>query len=109
ALASDPEAQLRLFPDFVDKPYELVDDFDNWFRATVWRSSLGISSAQMAKLRDLSNAVAALPGTEFSDDAVRHSALWEQLRRLAREASQHCGWSNELPPPDRSVYVQGSG
>jgi hypothetical protein len=105
ALAADPEAQLGLFPAFVDKPFELDDDFDNWFRATVWRSSLAISPAQEAALRKLSNALGALPGSEFSENAVRVSAAWKQLRSLARDALECFGWSRELPPRDRAAYV----
>jgi hypothetical protein len=105
ALAADPEAQLGLFPAFVDKPFELVDDFDNWFRATVWRTSLGISSAQEASLRKLSDAVGALPTSELSENAVRVSAAWERLRSLARDALECFGWSSELPPHNRAAYV----
>ena len=105
ALAADAEAQLGLFPAFVDQPFELVDDFDNWFRATVWRSSLGISPAQEAALRKLSSALGALPESELSESAVRASAAWEQLRSLARDALECFGWSSELPPHDRAAYV----
>jgi hypothetical protein len=105
ALAADPEAQLGLFPAFVDKPFELVDEFDNWFRATVWRSSLGISPVQEATLRKLSNALSALPESELSESAVRASAAWEQLRSLARDALKCFGWSSELPPHNRATYV----
>lgn len=105
ALAADAEAQLGLFPAFVDTPFELVDEFENWFRATVWRSSLGMSPVQAAALRKLSNALAALPESELSESAVRASPAWEQLRSLARSAIECFRWSSELPPLERSAYV----
>ena len=50
ALAAEPESQLRLFPDFVCKPDELVLEFDHWKQATIWRETLGITSGQLESL-----------------------------------------------------------
>jgi hypothetical protein len=105
ALAAEPEAQLGLFPVFVDKPFELVDEFDNWFRATVWRTSLAMAPAQVAALNELSDAIGALATSELSEDAVRVSATWERLRSLARDTLSCFGWPSELPPQDRAAYV----
>lgn len=108
ALAADPEAQLGLFPAFVDKPFELVDDFDNWFRATAWRTSLGMSPAQEAALRKLSDALSTLSMSELSEHAVRVSAAWIEVRSLAGDALHRFGWSRETPPHDRTAYVRAT-
>ena len=105
ALALDGDVQLALFPEPVDRPFELVDDFDNWFRATRWRTSLSITSEQMSALQELQDALDGLARTEFTEDAVLSSASWTTLRRLAGRALERFGWPRTPPPRGRSTFV----
>jgi hypothetical protein len=105
ALAVDSEQQLALFPDFVDKPFELLDDFDNWLGATRWRTCLSITSDQMSALQAVQDALSALAPSEFTVDAVRSSSAWGSVRLLARRALDRFGWPCTPPPQGRSTYV----
>ena len=105
ALAVDGEQQLGLFPDFVDKPFELVDDFDNWFGATRWRTSLSITPDQMSALEAVQDALSALAPSEFTVEAVRNSTSWAGIRRLARGVLDRFGWACTPPPQGRNTYV----
>lgn len=105
ALALDGEVQLALFPEFVDRPYELVDDFDNWFGATRWRTSLAISSEQMTGLKELQEAITGLGEEDLTEEAVRNSASWAKVRLVARRVLESFMWPNTSPPSGRSTYV----
>ena len=108
ALAADADEQLGLFPSFVDKPHELVDDFDNWWRATRWRESLGLSPAQVGALDAVQRLVDALPPVVYTELAVRTDQRWSELRIAARSVARLFGWPPDLPPSGRSAYVEGS-
>jgi hypothetical protein len=105
ALALDPPQQLALFPEFVDKPFELIDDYDNWYRATSWREAPPISADQRAALATLHDAVSSLPNNLLSQNAVRVATEWSDLRTRARHVLDLFGWSCEPPPTGRAAYV----
>jgi hypothetical protein len=105
ALALDGDEQLALFPDIVNKPFELVDDFDNWFGATRWRTSVTISSEQMEALQDVQDALTRLEAADFSEESVRSSESWSRVRLVARRVLERFGWPNTRPPQGRSWYV----
>lgn len=44
ALAADATDQINLFPSSVCVTCELLLDFDNCYKATIWRKSLNLSS-----------------------------------------------------------------
>ena len=108
ALAADADEQLRLFPDFVDKPFELVDDFDNWWRGTRWRTGLGFTAEHSAALDQVQRLIDSLPAEAYSEQSVRCDPAWTALRDAAKEALRVLGWPPELPPDGRSAYVPGS-
>jgi hypothetical protein len=105
ALALEPDEQFSLFPDFVDKPFELVDDFMNWYGATRWRTSLGLEAHGLDELRTLYGMVDRLPGEAYTMEAVRGDAAWQAIRMQARQVLKTFGWGHQLPPSGRSVYV----
>jgi hypothetical protein len=105
ALALNGVDQLALFPEEVDRPFELVDDFDNWLRASRWRTWLLISSAQLSALQQVQDALDLLARTEFTEDAVLNSASWASLRLLARRVLELFDWPCTRPPRGRSAYV----
>lgn len=67
-----------------------------------------LTSEQAAVLARMEKILAWLRlGTDswlWSDAALRKSAEWRQLRRLAREALVAFGWAMDLPPPDAMIY-----
>ena len=112
ALACAPDAQLSLFPDFVCKADELALEYGHW--SEVARSFFAgeFDEAQLAALRaiDFRSDAMGNGGAEFeedlwSEDALRASPLWEDLRTLAKLALAKLGWPAETPPCGRSLYA----
>lgn len=118
ALAIPAEAQLRLFPDWVVKADELALDFDHW--ALVIRSNYAeeLTHQQSARLADVDRSLGEMPrggagaGVDlWSDDALRSSPHWVQVRQCAGAALAAFGWPVEGPPADPrdrgATYVRG--
>ncbi len=108
ALAASTEDQEVLFPSFTCTACELLTDFENWYSATVWRESLGITSSQRSALDNVRAKSEALQDTPcFSEAVLRNREDWQELRRSAATCLSSFGWKSELPPEDRSTYIQG--
>ena len=105
ALAATPEVQLKLFPEFVCKPDELVLDFDQ--AATVWRESLEITREQLSALESIDATMDEMPPEIFTDEHVRTNVKWERLRQVAVNCLAAFGWPRDAPPEARSTYVPG--
>ena len=87
-----PEDQLNLYPDFVDKAYELGDETSPLV--------LTLPNASLRMRRDVAVAVEAICKIDklvtdrddaldthfWSEDGVRESKYWEEARQIAREA-----------------------
>lgn len=93
ALASEPSDQLALFPESITKAGDLAARFDEDWRAV--RDDVGseLSRAQADALETLSARLATLSrdGAEFdadlwTEDALRTSVHWRDVRALARAA-----------------------
>ncbi|MDA0934956.1 MAG: hypothetical protein O3C51_16020 [Planctomycetota bacterium] len=97
ASAADAEEQLPLFPDFVDKPFELVDDFDNRWRGAGCRTELGLTAEQSAALDQVQRLIDSLSAEGHSEQSVRCDHAWTALRDAAKEALRVQGWPPELP------------
>jgi hypothetical protein len=92
ALASEPSDQLALFPESITKAGDLAARFDEDWRA-VRDVRRELSRAQADALETLSARLATLSrdGAEFdadlwTDDALRTSVHWRDVRALARAA-----------------------
>ena len=108
ALAATADDQLSLFPDFVDKPFELVDDFDNWWQATRWRTGYGLIPEEIAALDAVQRVVDALPREAYTEEALRSDQAWAEVRAVAQNALRALAWPSELPPRDSSVQADSS-
>jgi hypothetical protein len=105
ALSQPPDVQLSLYPDFTNKPYELLSDFDNWYQATRWRKSLPISDIQGAELKKIFEFSQNIPEELLSEEAVKNDTTWAELRKKAGYVLTLFGWKSEPPPMGRSAYI----
>ena len=92
ALASEPSDQLALFPDSVSRADDLASRFDD-ARAIFSEYESSLSRPQLDALAALSDRLATISrdGAEFdpglwTDDAVRTSVHWRDVRALASAA-----------------------
>jgi hypothetical protein len=106
ALACPAEVQLKLFPDFTHKPDELVLDFDNWYQATKCRDDVGMTPDKLASLAVLDSFMEKMQPERFDEEFVITGEDWAQLRDLARQTLDVCGWLLEAPPMDRAIYIK---
>ena len=89
ALAAPADMQLAPFPDFVVRADELARDFDDALLLVRDCPQLLLTRRQQDALAEVDWAVNAVHGQGrqlFTDDAVRTSAEWDEVRRCAREA-----------------------
>jgi hypothetical protein len=93
ALASEPSDQLALFPESVSKAGDLVARFEASVRAVRDDRAGDLSRAQLDALEALGARLAMVSrdGAEFdadlwTDEAVRTSVHWRDVRTLARAA-----------------------
>jgi hypothetical protein len=106
-LASPAVTQLKLLPPYVCKADELALEFDNWqeislhnYRKEFSVDQISAMSALDAKLDWLSNA-----GKEYwSDEAVRTSPEWQNIRYLGTCVLDAFGWPVETPPSHAHEY-----
>jgi hypothetical protein len=106
ALAMESEIQLTLFPDFADKAFELLDDYDNWYNATKFRENLPISKIQAKALSDINELIVKLPNNLVCEESMKNDKAWVELRNLARKGLEILGWPFEPPPANRGTYIQ---
>jgi hypothetical protein len=93
ALASEPSDQLALFPESVSKASDLVARFEASVRAARDASARELSRSQLDALEALGErlAIVSRDGAEFdadlwTDEAVRTSVHWREVRALAKAA-----------------------
>jgi hypothetical protein len=93
ALASEPSDQLALFPESVSKAGDLVARFEISMRAVGDGRAGELSRAQLDALEALGArlAIVSRDGAEFdaevwTDEAIRTSVHWRDVRALARAA-----------------------
>ena len=108
ALAANAEDQVHLYPSFTCPACELLSDFDNWCRATVWRESIEITIEQRQALDAIQAYIDSMDETPcFSTDALRDRKDWQHLRETASKCLEAFYWERVLPPEDRNTYVKG--
>lgn len=93
ALASEPSDQLALFPESITKAGDLAARFEDSMRAVRDHCAGELSRAQADALEALGQrlAIVSRDGAEFdadvwTDEAVRTSVHWRDVRALARAA-----------------------
>jgi hypothetical protein len=93
ALASEPSDQLALFPESITKAGDLAARFDEDWRALRDDFARELTRAQADALEAVSARLATISrdGVEFdadlwTDEAVRTSGHWRDVRALARAA-----------------------
>jgi hypothetical protein len=93
ALASEPSDQLSLFPESITKASDLAARFEDSMRAVRDDGASELSRAQADALEALGLrlAIVSRDGAEFdadmwTDEAVRTSVHWRELRALAKAA-----------------------
>jgi len=114
ALAIPASDQLSLFPQFAAKPDELARDFDHWASVVNENYEEELSSAQIDALAAISQTFQTISGhaAEFeaelwTEEAVRSSSHWDDIRRVAAVALEVFGWPVESPsrnPDDRERH-----
>lgn len=110
ALASSPEIQTGLFPDFVCKGDELVLDFDSAYAEGEFFGSA--STSQQLAFEDLDKYIESHSGVQFQELYTDESQLftnpfWEKVRELAHHCIVSMGWVYQVPPKSAAVYVRG--
>ena len=93
ALASEPSDQLALFPESTNRVGDLAARFEDSVRAVHDHRAGELSRAQADALEALGHrlAIVSRDGAEFdadvwTDEAVRTSVHWRDVRALARAA-----------------------
>jgi hypothetical protein len=109
-LACPADVQLRMMPDFVCKADELALDFDHWNDVVLSNLSSELRPAQKASLAAISNSVSEMTQagpTLWTEDSVRQSDQWAEVRVLAAKALESFNWPSEIPPSHADEFVNG--
>lgn len=112
-LAAPVDAQLQYFPDFVCVTDELALDFDHWqvvfisnFGDEATREQLAALAAIDERLDSLSRGGSEFDENFWTDEALRSSARWEELRHLAARALTTFGFPVDVPINNFNDYVR---
>jgi hypothetical protein len=108
ALALQPEQQVQLFPSFVWVGDELAVDFDERLRVAL--EDHQFTPDQRSALTAVDTILARMTAEENMDlwedgTALSRYPQWQEVRESARQALEQFGWSLEVPPKDRAIYV----
>ncbi len=109
ALALPADSQLQQFPDFVVITDELMLEFDNWRQAAAGAQTFSAEQqTALERLDRLFDQMSDADAADFATEAaLREHPRWQEARDLARRALETFGWSYEIPPKERLVYVRG--
>lgn len=113
-LASEPEQQFKVFPDWVVVADELALTFDaavEHLQRELDARDLSIDDRLMLQRVDELNERLLSPAPEhkqqWSDAAVRYAVGWSEIREEARHLLADLGIDRTLPRNRGSDYVQG--
>ena len=109
ALACNAEEQLSLFPDFVVKADELATDFSDGL-LLVRNSEMSASKLSVLRAIDTKLGRISADGAEFSesvwtDQGLRESEHWSEVRALAKEVLRE--FDLPLGPPPQAPNQRG--
>jgi hypothetical protein len=113
ALAQPAHIQFGLFPDFVCVADELALDFDQWYQTFLDSAGdIPFSEVQIELLSQLDAKLLEMSGptneTLWTDDALKGSAEWHDLREFALHVIEKLCWSDDPPPPNGDVFIKGA-
>jgi hypothetical protein len=99
---------MGLYPPYVCVADELALEFEECLEnATDAIHELGENATNL--IDDLDNKLASISGpanAEFwTDDALKGSPLWNEVRMVAREIIRVSRWDTDAPPSSRAIYV----
>lgn len=106
ALAYPAEIQLSLFPSHVCKVDELALDFDVWSSYTLAHELAELTDQQVHSLEFIDNKLNVMTEDKslWSEEALRTSLPWQEIRQLALAALHDFDCTLDIPPADRSQY-----
>lgn len=103
-LAIDPESQLMLYPDQIDRVDELALTFDDSFGMAKAYCAETFTQAQWEAIFSIDRKldVMSFGGEEFEEEfwtenGLRSHAAWIEIRALARTALERFGWPCKSP------------
>jgi hypothetical protein len=106
-LASLPEVQLERLPPHVCKADELALEFDQWREVALHNCQSDLTTDQLSSLTALDERLDWLTANgrqHWTDEAVRTSPWWKDVRWLATRVLEAFGWPAETPPSHASEY-----
>jgi hypothetical protein len=108
ALALSADQQVQLFPSFVWVGDELAVEFDERHRTAL--NEYQFMPNQLSALAAVDAILSKMTAEKNMDLWEEGAALsrypqWEELRECARQALQQFGWSLEVLPKNRAIYV----
>jgi hypothetical protein len=113
-LACPASVQIQSLPSFVCVTDELALDFNHWqdtlignFGSELTRGQIEILTAINENFSHLSRCGSQYKEEFWTDDALRNSADWTQIRAMASEALSRFGWREAEPPSRASEFVKG--
>jgi hypothetical protein len=109
-LAASPEVQLRLLPPQVCKADELALDFDQWREVVLHNYGEDLSTDRRSALTALDEKLRWLSANgreHWTDQALRHSQEWQNIRDFAARVLDAFGWPIEAPPSHSREYISG--
>lgn len=107
-LASSAEMQLQMLPSYVFKADELALEFDRWRELTLGNYKSDLNAPQLSALTALHKKLEELTagGEEYwTDEAIRTSREWQNVRGLAASVLNAFGWPAETPPSYAYEYI----
>ena len=91
------DRQIGCFTAGLDVPYEIADDIDNWCGWVLGSRDVLLSNEQRSSLSSLNAQLDEMSGEQHSDlwteDALRRSPEWDNVRREARKILNLFGWA----------------
>jgi hypothetical protein len=107
ALALPYDTQRSLFPSFACTADELALDFDHWCETASHQHAF--TADQLSALASVSAVLSAMTNDKnadlWSDSALAHLPLWQEVRERARAALEAFQWTIDVPPSDRAVFI----
>lgn len=106
------EEQKKLLPDFVDAPFEVVDDFDNAYRILYALIKTGrVTQEQVDAIGELHKLVEQIDWKiiyELDESEITNYPTWAATRNQAIVVLQKLGAPMQPPTGNGKVYVIGN-
>ena len=106
-LASSPETQLSLLPDFVNKPYEMATSLSDWLllynNGLMCKKEPLFSDFEIESITKLNSMFTGFEDSksfeksDWTEEAVRTSEKWEEVRKFAKHILSILGIEYSLP------------